>query len=64
MWLRRGKIRNACRILVRKLLGKSPLGKTTGWNDNIQVDVVKIRCERVGSGSGSHRRQNFDINDV
>jgi hypothetical protein len=32
--------RNACRILVRKLEGKRPLGRLKRrWEDNIEIDI-------------------------
>jgi hypothetical protein len=38
-----GEKRNACRLLVRKPEGRSPLGRPTRrWVDNIKLDPVEI----------------------
>jgi hypothetical protein len=35
-----GEKRNAYKVLVGKLAGKSPVGRRTrGWKDNIKMDV-------------------------
>jgi len=55
-----GKKRGACRVLVGKLGGKRPLGRTRHrWDDNIKMDLQKVGWEewtgliwlRTGSGS-------------
>jgi hypothetical protein len=39
---------NACRILVRKPEGKTPLGRPRcRWVDNIKMDLREIGCEGV-----------------
>jgi hypothetical protein len=44
---RRGKKRNACRILVRKTEGKRPLGiPRRRWVDNIKMDLREIASNR------------------
>jgi hypothetical protein len=38
-----GEKRNACRLLVGKLEGKSPLGRPRRrWLDNIKMDLLEI----------------------
>jgi hypothetical protein len=45
---RRGKKRNAYRILVRKSEGKRPLGRPRSrWVDNIKMDLKEIEWDSM-----------------
>ena len=39
-------LRNAFRVLVRRLEGKSPLGRPRRrWEDNIRMDLREVSCD-------------------
>jgi hypothetical protein len=43
-----GNRRNVYRVLVGKLEGKGPLGRTRrGWEDNIKMGLQEVRCGGV-----------------
>jgi hypothetical protein len=51
---RMGEKRNACKILVRKPEGKTPLGRPRhGWVDNIKMDLREIGWDGVDWIDGS-----------
>jgi hypothetical protein len=53
-----GEKRNACRVLVRKPEGKTPLGRARRrWEDNIKIDLREIGW---GSIDGIHLGQDRD----
>jgi hypothetical protein len=56
-----GERRDIYRVLVRKLEGKRPLGRSRHrWEDNIKLDLQEVGCGgmnwievlRVGTGGG------------
>jgi hypothetical protein len=57
---RMGENKAACRLLVRKLKGKRPLGRRRrGWVDNVKMDLVDI-----GWGSVDKHRSRALVNAV
>ena len=55
-----GERRGAFRVLKRKPVGKRPFGRPwRTWEDNIKMDLQKVRCEGMGWINLAHNKERL-----